>query len=61
MLIVMSNIHFAESKTNQIGNISYNLNLPAIVYLNYFKEITSLIKQNQVKKLSLSWRVISLK
>lgn len=53
MLIVMSDTHFAESLTNQLGNISYNLNLPAIVYLNYFYEIKGLIKQNNVKSIDL--------
>lgn len=53
MLLVMSDIHFAESHTNQLGYIAYNPNLPALVYLNYFLEIRGLITQNQVKKVDM--------
>lgn len=53
MLIVMSDLHLAESKTNQLGDTTYNLNLPALVYQNYFLEIQGLIHQNNVKKIDL--------
>lgn len=53
MLIVMSDLHLAESQTNRLGEGTYNLNLPALVYSNYFKEITGLIRQNQVKEIDL--------
>jgi len=53
MLIVISDIHLAESQTNCLGNLSYNRNLPAIVYRNYFREVALTAKQNGVKKAEL--------
>ncbi|MCJ7694959.1 MAG: metallophosphoesterase [Anaerolineaceae bacterium] len=53
MLVVMSDLHFAESKTNQLGQIEFNNNLPAIVYRNYFQELAVIIKQKEIKKVDL--------
>jgi len=53
MLIVLSDTHFAESKTNQLGDVQYNHNLPAYVYQNYFRDIAGLIKNNHIKKIDI--------
>ncbi|MFH1446745.1 MAG: metallophosphoesterase, partial [Chloroflexota bacterium] len=53
MLIVISDIHLAESQTNRLGNLLFNRNLPAIVYRNYFQEIAFSAEQNGVKKVDL--------
>jgi hypothetical protein len=53
MLVVMSDTHFAESQTNQLGDRSYNNNLPALVYQNYFQELGIIVKQQNIKSVDL--------
>ncbi len=40
MLIIMSDLHFAESKSFSLGEQKYNNNLPPAVYRGFFREIT---------------------
>lgn len=53
MLVVMSDTHFAESQSNQLGDRSYNNNLPALVYQNYFQELGIIVKQHNIKSVDL--------
>jgi len=53
MLVVMSDTHFAESQSNQLGGHSYNNNLPALVYQNYFQELEIIVKQHNIKSVDL--------
>lgn len=53
MLVVISDTHFAESQTNQLGDHSYNNNLPALVYQNYFQELGIIVKQHNIKSVDL--------
>ncbi len=53
MLIVLSDTHFAESKTNKLGDVHYNHNLPAYVFKNYFNDIASIIKNNHIKEIDI--------
>lgn len=53
MLIVMSDLHLAESESNRLGSLQYNHNLPAVVYRAYFKEIADLIREDRVGMIDL--------
>jgi hypothetical protein len=53
MLVVMSDTHFAESQSNQLGNKPYNNNLPALVYKNYFQELAVIVRQHNIKSVDL--------
>jgi UDP-2,3-diacylglucosamine pyrophosphatase LpxH len=53
MLVVMSDTHFAESQSYQLGDRSYNNNLPALVYHNYFQELGIIVMQHKIKSVDL--------
>lgn len=53
MLVVISDTHFAESRSNQLGNKSYNNNFPALVYKNYFQELAVIVRQHNLKSVDL--------
>ncbi len=53
MLIVMSDLHFAENQSYQLGKIKVNHNLPPSVYKSYFSEIISLVQENNIKHIDL--------
>lgn len=53
MLIVMSDLHFADSSTNSLDGHKYNHNLPPEVYISYFKEIWEFIRGSAIKKVDL--------
>lgn len=53
MLIVMSDLHFAESKSFSLGEQEYNNNLPPAVYRGFFREIAELIRDDPVEKVHL--------
>jgi len=53
MLVVMSDTHFAESQSNQLGSKPYNNNLPALVYKNYFQELNVIVGQHNIKSVDL--------
>jgi len=53
MLVVLSDLHFSESQSTQIGEHRYNRNLPPETYQAYFSEINKFAKANEVKKIDL--------
>lgn len=53
MLIVMSDLHFAENRSYQLGKIKVNHNLPPAVYKSYFSEIITLVQENHIKHIDL--------
>ncbi len=53
MLIVLSDLHFADSSAYAMGIERSNLNLPGRVYHTFFKEIAELIKVGHVEKIDL--------
>jgi UDP-2,3-diacylglucosamine pyrophosphatase LpxH len=53
MLIVMSDLHFADSSGNSLDGHKYNHNLPSEVYSTYFKEIREFISGGTIKEIDL--------
>lgn len=53
MLIVLSDLHFADTSAYTMGIDRSNLNLPGRVYRTFFREIAELIKDGYVKKIDL--------
>lgn len=53
MLVVLSDLHFSEAQSTQIGNHKFNRNLPPDTYQAYFAEVNQFAKANQVEKLDL--------
>ena len=40
MLIVMSDLHLADSKANDLNGVRFNHNLPSEVYISFFKDLS---------------------
>lgn len=53
MLIVMSDLHFADSSSNSLDGYVFNHNLPAEVYTSFFKEIADFIRDSEIEKIDL--------
>ena len=53
MLIVLSDLHFADTSAYTMGIDRSNLNLPGRVYRTFFREIAELIKDGYVKHIDL--------
>ncbi len=53
MLVVLSDLHFSEAQSTQIGEHRFNRNLPPEAYQAYFSEINQFAKANQVEKIDL--------
>ncbi len=53
MLIVLSDLHFSEAQSTQIGPYRFNRNLPPEAFLAYFSEINQIAKVNQVDEVDL--------
>lgn len=53
MLIVLSDLHFTETKSSQIGSYRFSRNLPAETYLAYFKEVNAFAGANGIDKVDL--------
>ncbi len=53
MLIVMSDLHLAESKSLGLGSTQFNHNLPAGVYQEYFREIAESLDDGVVGEVDL--------
>lgn len=53
MLIVMSDLHFADSGSYNLNGRRYNHNLPSEVYSSYFKEISEFIRGSDINSIDL--------
>jgi len=53
MLVVLSDLHFAEVQSSQIGGMRFDRNLEPEVYQTYFSEINQIAITNKVKKIDL--------
>jgi UDP-2,3-diacylglucosamine pyrophosphatase LpxH len=53
MIIVLSDLHFSEAQSTQIGDHRFNRNLPPDAYWAYFAEINQFAKANQIDKIDL--------
>lgn len=53
MLVVISDTHFAGSLSNQLGGKAFNNNLPALVFHNYFQELSIIAQQQKIQKIDL--------
>lgn len=53
MLIVLSDLHFAESNSYNLGDKLYNHNLPSSVYKAYFREIADLIHEDFIDRIDI--------
>jgi len=53
MLAVLSDLHFSETQSSQIGDLSFNTNLPVETYQAYLSEINQIALANQIKKVEL--------
>lgn len=53
MIIVLSDLHFSEAQSSQIGSHRFNRNLPPEAFLAYFSEINKFARANQVKSVDL--------
>ena len=53
MLIVLSDLHFSEAQSTQIGPYDFNRNLPPEAFMAYFSEINQFAVANGVKKVDL--------
>lgn len=53
MLIVLSDLHFADSSSNSLVGHEYNHNLPPEVYISFFNEIHEFIRDSDIKAIDL--------
>ena len=53
MIVVLSDLHFSEAQSTQIGSYRFNRNLPPEAYQAYFSEINQFAKANRVEKIDL--------
>ena len=53
MFVVLSDLHFSEAQSTQIGSIRFNRNLPPEAYQSYFIEVNQLAKANNIEKVDL--------
>ncbi len=53
MIIVMSDLHFAESNSLSLGDRQFNHNLPPEVYRGFFNEISEFIRYDNIKNVDL--------
>lgn len=53
MFVVLSDLHFSEAQSTQIGSFRFNRNLPPEAYQSYFLEINQLAKANNIEKVDL--------
>lgn len=53
MLIVLSDLHFSETKSSQIGQHRFTRNLRPETYLAYFNEINTFAVANNIQKVDL--------
>ena len=53
MLIILSDLHFSEAQSTQIGPYEFNRNLPPEAFLAYFSDINQFAVANQVDKVDL--------
>ena len=53
MLIVLSDIHLADSESYNLNGRRYNHNLPSEVYFSFFKEISEFIRDSDVESIDL--------
>lgn len=53
MIIVLSDLHFSEAQSSQIGDRRFNQNLPVENFQGYFSEINQFAIANEVKKIDL--------
>lgn len=53
MLVVLSDLHFAEAQSSQIGDLRFNRNLAPDVYQTYFSEVNQIAVKNKVDKIDL--------
>lgn len=53
MFVVLSDLHFSEAQSTQLGPYRFNRNLPPEAYESYFFEINHFAKANKVEKVDL--------
>lgn len=53
MIVVLSDLHFSEAQSTQIGPFEFNRNLAAEKYRAYFSEINQFSTANQVEEIDL--------
>jgi UDP-2,3-diacylglucosamine pyrophosphatase LpxH len=53
MIVVLSDLHFAEAQSTQVGLLRFNRNIPAEVFQAYFSEINNFAKANGIKYINL--------
>ena len=53
MLIILSDLHFADTSPYTMGISRSNLNLPGRVYRTFFREIAELIKDGHEEHIDL--------
>jgi UDP-2,3-diacylglucosamine pyrophosphatase LpxH len=53
MIVVLSDLHLAESRSFKIGDRSFDHNLPGSVYRAYFREISEFIREENIEVLDL--------
>ncbi|MDD2521272.1 MAG: metallophosphoesterase [Anaerolineaceae bacterium] len=53
MLIVMSDLHFADTDAFNLNGRRYNHNLPSEVYKTFFKEIAEFIRDSEIESIDL--------
>ncbi|MEL7626062.1 MAG: metallophosphoesterase [Anaerolineaceae bacterium] len=53
MLIVMSDLHFADTSSFNLNGRRYNHNLPSEVYTSFFNEIAEFIRESEIESIDL--------
>ncbi len=53
MIVVLSDLHFSEAKSTQLGPYRFNRNLPPDAFQSYFSEINRVAKANEITKVAL--------
>lgn len=51
MIVVLSDLHFSEAQSTQIGNLAFNRNLPADAYEAYLADINQAAFENNIEEI----------
>lgn len=53
MLIVLSDLHFSEAQSTQLGSVKFNRNLPADTYQAYFADMNQVAIDNGIPRVNI--------
>jgi UDP-2,3-diacylglucosamine pyrophosphatase LpxH len=53
MIVVLSDLHFTEAQSTEIGDFHFNRNIPYETFRGFFREVKDYAKANRIKSLDL--------